>query len=427
MKLVFKIFFEIKKSRREFKRIKLRVKKLTIRKISNLNNSNFVISILYIFTIEYRSKKEITLSIIFFMKKILLCSEFYYPQVGGVEIHNKILFDYFKKNKFKVYVATSFNAKRLSNNNIFEFKIKGNFVRGYSGETKRYQDFLIKENFDLIFFNAAQQWSFDLALPVIENINSKKILFPCGFSRLGNYFYFPYFKLIKLKIDYFDEIICSYKTSRDYKFLSGIFKKKIHLIHNGSEKIVKRYNHKKIFRDFKIKPNTQVFMNVSNIKFNKGQERVISLFDKIPHENSILFLMGQNHSSFYFVYIKILIFLFNKKNKGKKIYLLPPNNIIKQKLYSISNFFLFGSRLEYDPLVMYEAIVSKTKFISNDVGSCKNVINDNYGLVSNDDDKKIQYILRKIKTNRVKNLSVKNFFWNTICKKYFGVFEKYLK
>ena len=105
-----------------------------------------------------------------------------------------------------------------------------------------------------------------------------------------------------------------------------------------------------------------------------------------------------------------MIFLFNKKNKRKKIYLLPPNNIIKQKLYSISNFFLFGSRLEYDPLVMYEAIVSKTKFISNDVGSCKSVINDNYGLVSNDDDKKIQYILRKIKTNRVKNLSVKIFF-----------------
>jgi len=361
------------------------------------------------------------------MKKILLCSEFYYPQVGGVETHNKILFDYFKKKKIKVYIATSFSAKRLSKHNIFEFKIKGNFVRGYAGETKRYQDFLIKENFDLIFFNAAQQWSFDLALPVIENINSKKILFPCGFSRLGNYLYFPYFKLIKLKIDYFDDIICSYKASKDYKFLSEIYKKKIHLIHNGSEKMVKKYNHKKLFREFKIEPNTQVFMNVSNIKFNKGQGGVISLFDKIPHENSKLFLMGQNHSNFYFIYIKILIFLFNKRNKKKKIYLLQSDNKIKQKLYSISSFFLFGSRLEYDPLVMYESIVSKTKFISNDVGSCKNAINNNYGLISNDDNKKIQYILRKIKRNRVKNLSVKKFFWNTICQKYFGVFEKYLK
>ena len=37
---------------------------------------------------------------------------------------------------------------------------------------------------------------------------------------------------------------------------------------------------------------------------------------------------------------------------------------------------------------MYESIVSKTKFISNDVGSCKNAINNNYGLISNDDNKR---------------------------------------
>ena len=62
------------------------------------------------------------------MKKILLCSEFYYTQVGGVEIHNKILFDYFKKKKFKVYIATSL-AKKISKHNIFEFKVKGNFMK----------------------------------------------------------------------------------------------------------------------------------------------------------------------------------------------------------------------------------------------------------------------------------------------------------
>ena len=74
-------------------------------------------------------------SVLYFMKKILLCSEFYYPQVGGVENYNKILFDYFRK-KIQMYIATSFSTKRLSKHNIFEFKIKGNFVRGYAGETK---------------------------------------------------------------------------------------------------------------------------------------------------------------------------------------------------------------------------------------------------------------------------------------------------
>lgn len=186
------------------------------------------------------------------MKKILLCSEFYDPSIGGVESHNKILFNYFKKKKMNVYIATSYNSKRVNKSKIFEFKIKGNFVRGYSGETYRYQNFLLKENFDIIFFNAAQQWSFDLALPIIEKINSKKIFFPCGFSRMKNLLYFPYFKIIQNKINDFDEIICSYRTEKDYKFIKKFYKKKIHLINNGSFKPIIIYNRKKIINKLNL-------------------------------------------------------------------------------------------------------------------------------------------------------------------------------
>ena len=35
------------------------------------------------------------------MSKILLCSEFYLPHIGGVEIHTKTLFNYFNKKKVK--------------------------------------------------------------------------------------------------------------------------------------------------------------------------------------------------------------------------------------------------------------------------------------------------------------------------------------
>ena len=35
-----------------------------------------------------------------------------------------------------------------------------------------------------IFFNAAQQWSFDLALPIIENINSKKNIISLWFFKI---------------------------------------------------------------------------------------------------------------------------------------------------------------------------------------------------------------------------------------------------
>ncbi len=357
------------------------------------------------------------------MKKILLCSEFYYPNIGGVENHNKILFEFFKKKKIKVYVATSYNQKRVDKLNVYQFKIKGNLVRGYSGETEKYQNFLLNEKFDVVFFNAAQQWSFDLALPIIEKINSKKILFPCGFSRLNNILYFPYFKLIKYKLNYIDKIICSYNSGKDYNFIKKFYKKKIDLINNGASKPLV-YNRKKIKRELGINSKSNIFINISNIKFNKGQERVINLFSKIPDENSILFLMGEIHSKIYHTYIRLKIALFNRNNKNKKIYLLSSNEDIKNKLFFISDFFLFGSRIEYDPLVMYESIVYKTKFISYNVGSCRNIIKKKFGLVSDDDDNKIKYIMSNIK-KRVKfeMKNINKYYWSSICKKYLKIFK----
>ena len=386
--------------------------------------SNSAKSILLKFKIKYKSEIEIIISnIFFFMKKILLCSEFYYPSIGGVENHNKILYEYFKKKKFKVYIATSYNKERVNKSNIYQFKIKGNFVRGYSGETEKYQKFLLYEDFDVVFFNAAQQWSFDLALPIIEKINSKKILFPCGFSRLNNILYFPYFKLIKYKLNYFDEIICSYSSGRDYSFIKKLYKKKINLINNGANRPVV-YNQKKVKQQLGINSKSNIFINISNIKFNKGQGRIIELFNKIPDKNSILFLMGENHSSIYYTYIKLKIFLFNRNNSNKKIYLLSPNEDIKNKLFLISNFFLFGSRIEYDPLVMYESIVYKTKFITYNVGSCINIIKDNLGFVSDDDDKKVEYVMKNIrKKNKIKTKKINKYFWSSICKNYFKIFK----
>ena len=95
--------------------------------------------------------------------------------------------------------------------------------------------------------------------------------------------------------------------------------------------------------------------------------------------------MGENHSSIYYTYIKLKIFLFNRNNSNKKIYLLSPNEDIKNKLFLISNFFLFGSRIEYDPLVMYESIVRKK--------------------------------------NKIKTKKINKYFWSSICKNYFKIFK----
>ena len=176
--------------------------------------------------------------------KILHCVEFYYPHIGGAEKHVQILSEYFSNLGNETHVVTSkiYNRKNkiLNNVKIIEFDIKGNAVRGYNGDTKSYQNFLINSNYDLIVFYAAQQWTFDLALEIIEKIKPKKIFIPCGFSKFNNLLYKPYYSRLKLKINNFQNVICFGKSLRDYNFLKENFNKKIDIIYNGSFKIEKK-------------------------------------------------------------------------------------------------------------------------------------------------------------------------------------------
>ena len=356
--------------------------------------------------------------------KILICSEFFKPNVGGVEIHSEVLANYLSKNH-QVSVATTYlnrSSKDLKKNiNITEFKVKGSLVKGYSGELKKYENYLLNSDFDIIFFNAAQQWTFDLALPIIDKIKSKKIFFPCGFSRLNNIFFKPYFEILKLKIKHFDEIICCSKNWKDYKFCKKHFKKKINIISNGSFSLKNKKQNKKLISQY---------VSISNLKYLKGQDRIIKIFENLDHP-STLKMYYSNYSMLYKLYIYLKIFAFNKLNKKKKIYL-----IYKKKRIDIadalvgSDAFIFGSRIEYNPLVVFESMAAGIPFISYDVGIIKEIINKNYlGFVSNNKFKIIKYInnLNNRNYNKIKIIKnfKNNFEWKIILNKYMRVFKKY--
>ena len=69
----------------------------------------------------------------------------------------------------------------------------------------------------------ATKWTFDLTLPRLDKIKSKNIFFSCGFSRLNNFFLNRILKYFKIKLNYFDEIICCSKNWQDYKFCKKYF------------------------------------------------------------------------------------------------------------------------------------------------------------------------------------------------------------
>jgi glycosyltransferase involved in cell wall biosynthesis len=358
--------------------------------------------------------------------KILICSEFYYPHIGGVEEHNFQLANFLQNKNHDVEIVTSFNKNRKTKNSqikINQFKIKGNFIKGYSGETIKYQNFLLNKKFDLIFINAAQQWTCDLLLPIIQNIKAKKIIFPCGFSRINNILYIPYFYLFKKIINYFDAVICSSKDFRDYKFIKKFYKKKIYIIENGASINKPIYSQKYFINKFNINKYDKIVCNISNIKYFKGQDRAISIFKSIKQKNIKLFLIGKNMSIFYFFFLKLLIFFFNKNDNNKKIILLTTTREEALTILQYSDIFLFTSRNEYDPIVIKEAMLASKKFISFDVGTISRYSKLGFGFISNNE-KELICTLNKFIINKKNIPSKKSIYsWGNILPKYLKIFE----
>jgi glycosyltransferase involved in cell wall biosynthesis len=361
--------------------------------------------------------------------KILLCSEFYYPKIGGVERHNEILANFLHKKKNFVEIATSSSHKK--NQKYFPYKINyfnitGSIFKGYFGETIAYQNFLIESKFDIIFFNAAQQWSFDLALPIIEEIKSKKILFPCGFSRLNNILYKPYFLILQKKFKYFDKIICVNRNLQDFKFISKFYKKKIYIVNNGASFIKNNFklNKKKFLQNYNLANETKIIIYLSNFKFFKGQDIAINIYKKLKIKNAILLLIGNSQNLTYMMYLyfmKIILKIFYQK---KIIIISNKNYNYSQSMLKISDLFLFTSRTEYDPLVIYEAIINKKKIISLDTGNIKNILINNKNAFVSNNKKLIVSKIYEFLFSRYHYFNYKKFLWVNIMKKYYNIFLK---
>src|SRR5438105_3107711 len=129
--------------------------------------------------------------------KILHTVEFYYPSVGGAQEVVRQLSEHMVRMGHDVTVATTKLPARERNVHndvkIAEFAISGNRVRGIEGDVDDYHRFVTREQFDVVLNYAAQQWATDLFFDVIDEVDARKVLVPCGYSALYDRAYAQYF------------------------------------------------------------------------------------------------------------------------------------------------------------------------------------------------------------------------------------------
>jgi glycosyltransferase involved in cell wall biosynthesis len=350
--------------------------------------------------------------------KILLCCEFYYPSIGGVQVVIQQLADRFVAMGHDVTVATTCMPSRsgsmLNGVHIQEFSVFGNQVAGITGDVKAYQEFVQNGKFDVIMIKAAQQWTFDALWLVIEQVPSVKIFIPCGFSGLYEPAYAGYFQKLPEILRKFDHLIFYASDYRDINFAKAHGINNYSILPNGACELEFNAQPDPGFRQsLGIGDKDIVLLTVGSFTGLKGHLEVTRAFDLADFDGrpATLILNGNNpHSEENILQafnrmlriaslygLKSLVKYVLKTSLrsigirvGKEKELEAAINRIKNQLlkrvmvtnlprpalvqaFMASDLFVFASNVEYSPLVLFESAAAGTPFLTVPVGNTEEI------------------------------------------------------
>ena len=390
--------------------------------------------------------------------KILHTVEFYYPNVGGAQEVVRHLSERMVAAGHDITVATTKlpNRSSMVHNGvkIVEFDVSGNTVNSIKGEKKKYADFLINSDFDIIMTYAAQQWTADVILENIDKIKTKKVFVPCGYSALYDPLYKKYFKELPEKLNKFDATVYLSNDYRDINFAREHSIKNIVVIPNGADE-----------NEFKTDLNDDekrrlrnsygigglVIISVGNYTGEKGHLELLDVFRKLPVSKATLITAGtiKPHDGCFDEFEKQAEKInLGRKYIGKRVVMLDGSdrNLVKDAL-KLADIFVFLSNIECSPLVLFESAAAGTPFIATAAGNNKEIAKwlkagvivkshsrPNGRVVADKRDALVQ--ATKLAHNRQKRLEMgsagkkiwqEEFTWDKLTKDYINLYENILK
>ena len=315
--------------------------------------------------------------------KILHTVEFYHPSVGGMQEVVRQLSERLVKLGHEVTVATTKLPERkediLNDVRIVEFTISGNIARGLKGEVERYKDFLLNSEFDVITNFAAQQWATDIMLLILDRVKTKKVIVPTGFSGLFLPMYKDYFELMKSWLKGYDKAVFLSDDYRDINFAREAGVDNTVLIPNGAaEDEFGRDSGVDIRGALDVPKEHFLILHVGSHTGIKGHAEAFRIFKSAGIKNSTFLLVANDFGGGCATKCKVTSMLHNRsrssKHAGKRIILRELSREETLAAYHEADLFLFPSNIECSPLVLFEAMASKTAFLTTDVGNAKEII-----------------------------------------------------
>lgn len=299
-----------------------------------------------------------------------------------------------------VATARSAGKPRPSSHNgvrIVEFDIAGNEVEGFRGDVSGYRDFIVSFDGDLLFNYAAQICTTDLVFPLLDDLPFAKVIAPCGYSRLGDPRYARYFEKMPERLRKYEKAVYHSAVYQDKKFSDSHGLTNATIIPNGASR--SEFEDPRV--GFRAKYGIDqgcLLLSVGNLMDLKGQKDVLEAFASARVSDCALVFIGSEISRYVTGAMRTRSGpLFDLRRKAnilrhevlesrirpslKRVYEFdaPPGSravvfagVPREDVvaaYHEADLFVFGSRLECSPLVIFEAMASATPWISYPVGN----------------------------------------------------------
>jgi L-malate glycosyltransferase len=311
--------------------------------------------------------------------RILHTVEWYWPSVGGAQEVVRQISERLVKRGHAVTVATSRIGGRLkaplNGVQVQEFAVLGNEISGFRGETEKYQDFLLGGSFDIMLNYAAQQWSTDLTYPILDRLPYHKLLAPCGFSGLYDRRYERYFNVLPSRMAQYDHLVFHSGTYRDIEFAREHGMSRHSIIPNGASAEEFEAADGTFRQLHGIPEETPLLLSVCNHTPAKGHGLVMEAFRLADTGPAVLVVLGKAIGRLSCRPIcRLKGSLMTLASRGRKrVLLLEVPRAETLAAYKAADLFVFGSHIECSPLVLFEAVASKTPFISTACGNAEEI------------------------------------------------------
>ncbi len=304
--------------------------------------------------------------------RILHTVQFYEPHLGGSEEVVRQLSERLVRRGHDVTVATAFDSRRTSSQlngvKIEQFKISGNRAYGIRGDVDAYRRFLTSVEVDVMMNYAAQIWSTDLAFDVLPDIDSARVMVPCGYN-FGDPRLRSYLEELPGYLSRYDALVYMSAHYQDKEFGDRVGLGHLAtIIPNGAAE--EEFGHRNpSFRETYGITTPLMALTVSNHYPPKGHLRLIRAFKDLRRDDTTLAIIGEHEGVFRrscYPYCRAQSLV----DRRIKVLTGVPRELVVGA-YQDADIFCLTSDIECAPLVIYEAMAAGVPFVSTPAGNVR--------------------------------------------------------